>query len=769
MYYFKTFLRFLNKNRLFTGITVFGFSIALMFVVLLSVYIDSELAVNDFQLNKDRIYRIENEDTFFSAPIADDLKNTVPEIEDFTRLLNDSGNISRVDGQKFKFDFFGVDASFFEIFSYPLSEGRPAEVLQARNSIVLSESLALKIFGSASPVGKEILIDNKNKFLVTGVMKDFPEATHFERTDALINMKAFEDLWGFKGLMTEYGFCSMNIYFLAKPNTDLPSKAPQILEKFKKDFWLYTDGYAKTLEFTPLEDVYFSEKEAKGVKTNSKKLIVVLSVIALLILLLAIINYINLTIAQASFRGKEVAVKKLLGSSKRKLLTHFTLESVFLCLVALVFSLVLAKLAEPVFNRLLDTELLLNQKISLKNVLWLLGIFTLVGLISGLVPALFMSNFKPIEMVKGTFQKQTKARYGKFLVTFQYTVTISLIICTAFVAKQTHFLRNTELGFEKDHIIWMDYVGSTDKKQTIKSALLQLPEIEQVSLVLGSPLNGGNNQSFDYKGKPVSFQEFAVDSSFIDLFGLKVRSRGTAYDRNGIYLNEIAVKQLEVAPDAATFRMYDADLPLLGTVNDFNFRQLSEHIGPAFIREIRENEQPWEIMIKTAKTDPGAAMEKIKAVYAGLVDNTPFEYGFIDDTINEWYSKEEKTARIIGYFTVLSLFISALGILGMATFYMQQRRKEIGVRRVHGSSVAGDMLHLSRDFIKWVGVAFLLSIPISFFSMSSWLENFAYKTSLSWWVFALGGMITLFIALTTVSWQSWKSATENPINVLKAE
>ncbi|WP_273568245.1 ABC transporter permease [Maribacter halichondriae] len=370
----KSYLRHLSKNKLYTVVTVLGFAISLTFILLLSVYISNETSVDSFHANKDRIYRIENESVDFSPPIAVDLKNSIPEIEDFTRTLEGDGRVHFADGQKLKISYLGVDASFFEIFSFPLLKGKPEEVLKTANGIVLSRSMAIKLFGTIEAVGKSVFMNTDHKYLVTGVMEDFPENTHFVPQDALFNMKAFKELWGFENIMEEYGFASLSIYLLAKENTDLPSKASSILDKFKKDYWIYQEGWANIVEFTPLKDLYFSEKIGNGTKSNSKTLITVLSVIVLLILLLAIGNYVNLTIAQATFRGKEVAIKKLLGGSKKQLFLQFIRESIWLCMAAVILALVLAKLIEPIFDSLLSTQLNLIEKITFANILVLIGL-----------------------------------------------------------------------------------------------------------------------------------------------------------------------------------------------------------------------------------------------------------------------------------------------------------------------------------------------------------------------------------------------------------
>ncbi len=765
----KSYIRHLVKNKLYTAVTIIGFAISLTFILLLSVYIGNEQSVDDFHVNKDRLYRLENESVDFSPPIAEDLKNSIPEIEDFTRVLDSDGRIHIADGQKFKISYLGVDASFFDIFSFPLGKGKPNEVLQTANSIVLSETMAMKLFGTIDVVGKSVFLNTAHKFTITGVMEDFPENTHFTYQDALVNLMAFKELWGFENIMQEYGFASLSIYLLAKENTDLPAKASSILENFKKDYWLYTEGWATTVELTPLKDLYFSSKVGNGTKSNSKTLVTILSFIVLLILLLAIGNYVNLTIAQATFRGKEVAIKKLLGSSKRQLFLQFIRESVLLCLIAVLLSLFLAKLIEPVFDALLHTRLHLNDRINLPNLIIFILLFALIGVLSGILPAMKIAGFRPIEVVKGTFRTKVKSIYGKAFITFQYVVTIALLACSWIILKQTDFLRNQDLGFQKDNIVHMEFLGNTEQKNTFKNALMQIPGVQDVSLTWQSPLSGGSNQTFDYNGRSVSFQEFAIDSSFFNVFDIAIKPTGVAYSENGVYLNETAIKELGIVDNPISFKMGDEEKPILGVVNDFNYKELRDKIEPLMLRQQTEDSFADDIFLKINGTNVFDTADKIKNTYANLVENAEFDLTFVDDTINQWYEKDERTGKIIGYFTLLSFIISAMGILAMSTFYMQQRKKEISIRKVNGATTTQILSLLNKDFVKWVVLAFVIAVPISWYAMKQWLEGFAYKTTMNWWVFALAGITALTVALLTVSWQSFKAATNNPVSALRDE
>ncbi len=765
----KSYLRHLLNNKMYTVVTIFGFALSLTFVLLLGVYIKNELSVDEFHTNKERVYRLEYESLDFSPPIATDLKANYPEIEDFTRVLGNSGRISKAEGQKIKFDYLGVDAPFFNMFSFPLLKGRADEVLQTMDGIVLSKATALRLFSSTDVIGKSVYIDGENKFTITGVMDNFPNNTHFTKQDALVNLAAFKKIWGFEGIMEEYGWCSLSIYFLAKPNTDLPSKAPQILESFKKDFWLYQEGWAKTVEFTPLKDLYFSTKVGNGTKNSSKTLITVLSVIVVLILLLAVGNYINLTIAQATFRGKEVAVKKLLGGSKKRLTRQLVMESFALCFTAILLAFVLAKLLEPVFNSLLDTQLHLNKALNLTNIVLVLLALALVGFISGIVPALKIASFKPIEVVKGELRTKAKSVYAKAFITFQYTVAIGLLACSWIILKQTHFLRDKDLGFAKDNIVYMEYLGSTQQKKTIKNELKNIAGVQDVSLTWHSPLTGGSNQTFDHNGKSVSFQEFSVDSSFFKIFNLKIKETDVAYTDKGVFLNERGYKTLGLDDTKHSFKFHEDELPVLGIVNDFNFKQLRNTIGPLMIRQQNEEWPASTIFVKVKGEGLLETVDQIKSTYSNIIGDVEFDVQFVDDTIDQWYEKEERTGKIIGYFTLLAIIISSMGILAMATFYMQQRKKEIGIRKVNGATNTQVLTLLNRDFLKWVGLGFVIAVPISWYAMHRWLENFAYQTQMNWWIFVLAGALTLVIAFLTVSWQSFRAATANPVNSLRTE
>jgi putative ABC transport system permease protein len=771
----KIYLKHLSKNKLYAFVTIFGYAVSLMFVLLLGVYIRQELSVDQFHAKKDRIFRLYKEDDCeFAPPVGGYIKTQFPEVGNYCRMDSETGIGYSEAGQKFSMKYLLADSSFFSMFSFKLDNAVTENVLAAKNAIVVSRSFARKVFGAENPVGQEITIQGNNmqkefNFLVTGVMEDFPGNTHFEKCDAIINFENLPDLLGDKNLLTSFGSCCFDIYFLAKPGANLRTKAPQILEMFKKDFWLYKKGYAKELEFEPLTDVYFSRSTGIGIRQNSKTLIMTYMGIVFLILGIAMINYINLTVAQTGFRGKETAIKKLLGSSHKRLIFQYISESIALSFFAALLAVFLAFLAEPYFNDLLNTRLNLISWVDWRFSLQLLALIILTGLFSGLIPAFVLNRFAPVEVVKGTFARKTKGTYSKILIGFQYCVAIVLLVCTWGISRQARFMRSYDTGFQEENIFWMGNTVNAPQKKAFSDVLKAIPGVQEVSYACGSPLDGGSNWSFSNNGKPVSFQEFIVDTAFFRLMGIRIIQTNAAFDKQGYYLNHQSLAELELPGNATSFKVATREYPILGIVKDFNFQSLYQQVGPVMIGQMDDTKRPWKVFVKLSGNNLIETVNAIKKTQAKFTGGIPMESGFVDDTINQWYQEEDRTARLVGAFTFLSIIISGMGIFAMSLYYIQQKVKEIGIRKVNGAKILEVMILLNKDFVKWVAIAFLIAIPIAWYAIHRWLENFAYKTELSWWIFASAGLLALGIALLTVSWQSWKAATRNPVEALRYE
>jgi len=765
----KTFIKHLGKNKMYTSITILGFSVSLMFIILLSAYIKQEYSVDQFHKNKDRIFRLVH-DTYsgFAPPSGQLLMDKFPEMETYTRTYEESGYVSVKPEEKLKINYLMVDSTFFKMFSFDLFAGNPGTALM-RNSIVLTESYALKLFGKIPEPGTIVKVNDQMEYKLGGIMKDMPENTHFKKVDALVDFPSLAIMWNHKELLTNYNNNSFGLYVMEKSNTNMAAKAPEILKLFKDVNWMFKREYAKEVVFEPLCDVYFGTSFSPGIKQNSKKLLTVLSSIVLAILFLSVLNYINLTIAQSGTRSKEIAIKKLMGNRKRGIIVQYIYESVLITLVSFIIALLLSLIAEPVFNSLLNTNLHLSSLLGWTFLALSAGFAILIGIFSGIIPALTISKFDPIAIVKGAFRMKSKVLYSRGLIAFQYLIIIALVISALFINKQNNYMRNFELGFNKDNILIIDNTIENKQRDAFTSQLQSIPGVEHTCFVCGNPVDGGNNNSFDYEGKPMSFQVFNVDTSYFRMMGMEVMPTGAALSDKVILLNETAIREMGLPSLPKSVKIQGKELPVYGVVKDFHFRDLRQKVGPAFFRIINPETYAWSIMVKISDKDAFSTTQKIKTAYNEFTHGLPLEMNFMDKSINQWYDREERIGKMVKYFTILTILISVMGLFAMSLYYIQQKTKEIGIRKVSGATVSEVMTMLNRDFVKWVAIAFVIAVSIAYYAMNLWLENFAYKTTLSWWIFALAGLMALGIALLTVSWQSWRAATRNPVEALRYE
>lgn len=767
----KVFFRTLWRNKLYTVITVFGFALSLTFVILLGAYIQQEWSVDRFHVNGDRIFRAVSEKrSSFGPRIGPELQGKCPEIECYTRLSENSGYVTNREKEKITFNFLLADSTFFRMFSFPLVEGNADEALKTRHSVVLSRSFARKLFGEQSALGQEILLRDEFRLVVGGIMEDMPDRTHFNKCDGIVNFSFLAEMWHYPQLLENNNNSSFGLYVMAVKGADLPSKAPQILEDFKKDYWLYQREYSKEFHFEPLTEVYFGGKEGQGVHGNSKMLVLILSAIAAVILILALINYNNLSVAQAGFRAKEAAIKKLLGTYNSRLFRQFIGESLALCTMAFLLAIVFSVLLQPLFNQLLDTRVALTEHLDLPTLFTVLISVGILGVVAGIAPAFMMTRFHPVEVVKGAFRKKTKGVYSKVLICFQYTVAIALIICTLVITEQANFMRNYDLGFDKENVVYLSNAISPSQKEALRSEFEKIPGVKGVSYVCGTPIDGGNNNSFTYKERSLSFQAFKVDSVFFRLMGIEVIKTGVAESRQGMWLNEAGVKALELEDLPTEFNPRGNEVvPVMGIVKNFHFRDLTQQVGPAWFSPLGEEEWPWSILVKVSGQNPAQVFTQVRETYSRFIDGVPFDYGFMDQEIDRWYKDSERTAGLIGYFSAIAIILCMMGILAMAIYFIQQRVKEIGVRRVNGATVGNVLQMLITGFMKWIVLAFVIACPIAWYAMTNWLQNFAYRTEISWWIFAVAGGFACLVALLMVGWQSYKAAVADPVDSLRSE
>lgn len=740
-----------------------------MFILLLSVYIKNEYGVDEFHEKKDRIFRMTHgEEAGFAPPSGALLMETFPEVENFTRTKYFEAYLQANGSSKVADNILFADSSFFNIFSFQMIEGNPRTALKTIGSAVLSKSLALKLFGELPELGSKIKMNDETSLEVTGIMEDIADNTHFKKFGIIINFPTMAKVFNDYTFLNKYSHNSYGLYVLTKPNTNLPSKANEIFELYKGVNWMFKGGYAKSVELEPITESYFSTSHAYEVKNKSKRFVQVLTGIIFLILTLSVINYVNLTIAQSSFRSREVAIRKLIGGKKPGLLAASLMESILLSLISSIIAIVLSFQFEPIFNHLLETNIQIINELNLSNLLIAIGFIVLIGVLSGIIPAIKISNFNPIDVVKGKFRMKEKNVYSKIMICFQYLIIITLIISAFFINKQTTFMQNYKMGFEQENLITFENALPKEKQRSFEEILRNIPGVEDVSLTCGTPLDGGNNNCFTEKGKQYSFQVFRVDTNFFDILNIPVRKTGTAYDKEAILINEAAAKILNIEENPGEYELFDV-CPIYGVVKNFHFRNLKSRLGPAYFKILPKDEYAWSFVVKMNGVNNQETLQRIHKAHNDFTDGTPVKINFFNQAVQSWYEKEERTGKIVKYFAILTVIISVMGLFAMSLYYVQQKQKEIGVRKVNGAKTQEIMQMLNYDFSLWVLIAFAFACPISYYSMHKWLENFAYKTELSWWVFALAGTLAFGIAFLTVSWQSWRAAKRNPVESLRYE
>lgn len=768
----KMFSRTLLHSKLYTAVTVLGFALSLTFVILLSIYIQQELSVDQFHEKKNRIFRVTDEfQAGFGATIGGDLQAKYPEIESYTRLTVQSGYIENIRKEKISSYLLAADSTFFTMFSFPLLEGNPQDALRTKNSIVITRSYARRLFDNQSAMGQEILFSKKFRLQVTGIIEDMPDNTHFNKCDGFFPLSLLADIRKQPRLLQD-NHSDFGLYILTNEGADLSSKAPQMIEDLKKYYWEYQVGGRDELNFEPLTDAYFSGKEGDGTHGNNTNMVLILSAIVIAILVLALINYNNLSLAQAGFRAKEAAVKKLLGTSTRRLFIQFITESVILCLASFILALFFSMLAEPIFNNLMGTRISVIQHLKFSEIVCSLAAIVLLGITAGFSPAFIITRFNAVDIVKGAFRRESKGTYGKLLICFQITTTIVLVICALLILKQNRFIQNYDLGFDKENIVWLQSKITPSQKEALRNELRKLPEVIDMCYTIGNPLDGGQIASLQLEKHPIIMEIFKVDSSFFSVWDIKVTPTDVAYSKSGFWVTKLAVKTfgedeeiqaMDRATGEPTFKNS------LGTTGDFHSRNLKQSAVSAIIELMQPEDAPLKIFIKVPGQSSGEAYRKIQKVYGDFIQKVPFESGFVDHSIRQWYKETERDAKQTAYFSILAIALSMMGILAMATFYIQQRRKEIGLRRINGGSVNRMLQMLLSGFLLWIVIAFVIACPLAWYIMNQWLSNFAYRTEMSWWIFAGTGLFACLIALLMVGWQSYKAATANPVEALKNE
>lgn len=765
---FRAFLNFLGRNKLYTAINIFGFSISLMFVILLVTYTRQEYAVDQFHSNKERIFRLCNEtDACFAPLIGRDLKARYPEIETYVRLF-ETDEVATAGERHLKAKILLSDPDFFRMFSFRLAEGDTAQVLRSKNGALLSESFARNLFPEGNYLDKTVTIKGES-VPVTGILRPFGNS-QFVTPDVMLSFEEWAPLvYGWDGVLKRgYASASFPLYLMLKPHADLSAKMPDMLSHLKTYYWPYKDDHARELTIIPLTEVYLSNPlyASEQIRIGSKTLINTFFSVAMLILLFAVINYINLSTAQSESRAREMAVRRLLGCSRKALFTRLIVESVLLCILSLLIALLLAGIAEPIFNRILQTHISVSNLFSASN----LGIgvvaIILLGLLTGVIPASVITRARPIDVVRGSFRHKTKMVYNKILIGFQYLITIVLLGCTLTMSRQINMMQHADLGFDTANKLYLSIPDlNPGQSAGLKNRLVQIAGVEDVALARGVPMFGFNNTSDTWHDRPISIQRFEGDSSYLKIMGFRILRDNRTDDRKAIWLNETAMQAMEL-PDSASYCEY-FKCPIAGIVQDFRYRDLTHPAEPCIIEHMQDNYWPWACIIQLTNLDSPVTLRTIERVYREYTGGMPCEYKTYDEVMHQQYAAQQRMSDILFGFTLVAILISALGILAMATYFIRQRSMEIAVRKVFGSTNREVLQRLVLHFVRYVLAAFVIAVPVIWYLMHDWLSQYVLRIPLSWTIFALAGLTALAIAVATVFGQSWRAANSNPVDAIK--
>jgi putative ABC transport system permease protein len=780
----RSFFRFLGKNRFYTFINVFGLSVSLMFVILIAVYTVQELSVDAFPEKADRIFILTSENSPGSAyKLGARLEERYPEIEKVCAVVSTQKKYPvTIDDRKVKADLAFAENSFFDVFSFELISGDRQQAIAAQNEAVISESFARRTFPGADPMGQTILLYDSLWVTVNGVMKDIRKSA-VPYADILLRIENTN--YYNSGLVSDrysnYG--EAVLYLLEKEGTDLRAREADMLAWFKEYLWVYKDEHLRQVTLTPLREIYFSDRFPmfKGnyngyiVNFGDRSLVTILMWVGILILLFAVINYINLSLAQAGFRAKEMATRRLLGSNRGELFMRLMMESTLLCLISFASGLVLAFVFAPYAGSLVERTLAISGVVTPLSVAVAAGVVVLLGAFSGLLPAIVISNARPIEIVRGSLQRKTKMVFSKCFITFQNVVTIVMIATSATMIVQVEHMTKAPLGYNTENLIdisLMDGAANGNTALLLAGELEQLPMVRRTGFSAGTPFTRGNNHSLRQDGKSISIQEFVCDDAFFDMIGWQKLRENNVSSGEAYYLNERAMLELELKDDAPTFPYY-GEKPIAGILRDFQLFNVTVPPNPVMVKVRKTEEmeawQRWNLLVEV-EGNPGTAYRAVKEVYERIT-RSEFDGKFIDQQVAASFDAERRTSRLMTLFTAIAILISLLGLLAMSTYFIRLRVKEVAIRKVFGSTSFEALRRLVTTFLSYVLIAFVVAAPVTWYLTQQWLSGYSYRIppGLSPWIFAAAGMFCLAVSFVTVFFQSYAAANANPTKNIKSE
>jgi putative ABC transport system permease protein len=774
------------RNKAYSLINIAGLAIGMACCILILLWIQDELSFDGFHRQADRLGRIIAEVEYAGqrpwavteAPLSQALKEEYPEIAQATRIqLGLQARVRQGEKQFNEIHSIFAEPAFFEMFTFPFVKGNPETALNGKRSVVITEKMAQKYFGAEDPLGKTLNFNNKVDFQVTGVLQNITHNSHLQ-FDFVLPFNLLEDLGQD---INDWGNFNFFTYVLLEENTSF-DEVNQKISSYLKTIDPETNTH---LFIQPLRRIHLYsdfEYDALAVANSDHKYIYIFASIALFVLLIACINFMNLTTARSINRAKEVAMRKVVGAYRKDIIRQFFGESLLFSFVSLFFALGLVFLFLPIFNSLSDKQLGLNFTSNLSIPLALLGIAFLTGLVSGCYPSFYLSSFQPGKVLKKTFTAGPKsAVFRKALVVIQFSLSIILIVGTTVVHNQTDYIRNRKLGFQKENLIYMPLAGQIRQQyEAVKNEWQRNTNILSVTASSNLPSFGRNwsTDNLDWEGKnpeeAILMQGVDVDYDFVETFGMEMaagRDFSTEHptdETSGVVLNETAIKAMGVqSPLGKRFSIGDWQGTIIGIVRDYNFKSLHNKIEPLIL--VMANRQLNYLFVRINSQDISGSLKFLRNQWERYNPQYPFEYGFVDTLLGNLYKNEEKVKTLFNTFTFLAIFISCLGLFGLAFYLTEQRTKEIGIRKVMGASVLKIVMMLSKDFLKWVLLANIIAWPVAYYFMERWLHSFAYRTTITIGAFLLSGALALLIALLTVSFQSIKAANADPVDSLRYE
>ena len=806
--YFMIAFRNLIKNKTFSCINIFGLAIGMMSCILIAAFVSDELSYDKYPVHATQIYRIElqlaqnggvMDISNVDVAVGAGMKNTFPEILASTRIIRQNEMFVKNGDKLFKESRFSFcDSNFLQMFSIPLFEGNNNTALISPYSIVITKELEHKYFGNEAALGKSLQI-GRGAFKITGVIEKIPENTHFH-FDAFISMST--NYYAIHGnTWSNLGFYT---YLLIDKNADpkkLESKFPELIRKYVAPEAMHDMGISlveaqkvtNTWRFflMPVTDIHLHSNTKYELEANGDmQYVYIFGSLAIFTILLACINFTNFSTAASAKRSREVGIRKVLGTIKTQLITQFLIESVLLSCCALLIAFLLIYLVLPPFNYLSGKNIDILSFFHFKTIATVIVFMILTGIAAGIYPAFYLSSFRTIRVLKGAGLKAPAKGGGlrRGLVVFQFLISTSLIISTLIVYRQLHFMQNKKLGYAKEQVLVIpDTFGLDSNQYAFKQKLLSDSRVVNATIsrdvpvgrsdedIDGSQVYASENRAHETESE-IHANFFHVDYDYLSTLGMKMMtgryfSKDFGGDSSGVVINEAAVRDLgwknnQSAIGKTIISSGQHEYRVIGVVQDFNYASVKQRIVPVMMM-LRHNNGT--LMVKIRTTDVSGFLTEVKKEWNVFNSRTPFSYYFLDDKFGSVYAAEEKTGQIFTGFAIVAVLIASLGLLGLVAFTTEQRTKEIGVRKVLGASVNQVLVLLSKEFLILVSLALIISVPLTGWVMYNWLNNFAYRIHISWWIFAVGGLLSVLITLMTISFQSIRAAVANPVNSLRSE